>query len=70
MIGEECGVCACIMKNKEMNMASILHTLLNELQHRGQTSSGIAVFSPEAKKKLKSSIKAGKNSCQRGKDSF
>ena len=62
-VGEECGVVACVLKEdfaETFNVAEILNNLLGELQHRGQTSSGIATFSKHNKKLLKTLKEAGK----------
>lgn len=61
MVGEECGVCACVLKKNNFNiLPQILYILLNELQHRGQTSSGLAVYSHDSRKRLKSCSEVGK----------
>jgi amidophosphoribosyltransferase len=58
--GEECGVVAVFLKNQSINLPSVLQTMLLEVQHRGQTSSGFAVYSKEARRRLKSYCDAGK----------
>ena len=58
--GEECGVVAVFLKNPKINLPSILQTMLLELQHRGQTSSGFAVYSKESRRRLRSYCDVGK----------
>lgn len=58
--GEECGVVGIFLKNNKLNLPSLIQSMLLELQHRGQTSSGFAVYSRDAKRRLKSYSDAGK----------
>ena len=59
-VGEECGVVACVLKKKNVKISSVIHTLLSELQHRGQTSAGMAVYSPSSLKPIMSLKEVGK----------
>ena len=59
-VREECGVVACVLKKESLNIAALLSSMLSELQHRGQTSSGIATFSKENKNPLKTLKESGK----------
>lgn len=64
-VKEECGVAAVYLKKNsrffgEERVSNFLYNILLQLQHRGQTSSGVAVFSPSSRKRLKSSKEAGK----------
>jgi len=59
-VGEECGVVACVLKKESLNIAALLSSMLSELQHRGQTSSGIATYSKQNKKPLKTLKESGK----------
>lgn len=58
--GEECGVVACVLKKKNIRISSVIYNLLSELQHRGQTSAGMTVFSPKSQKPLNSLKDVGK----------
>ena len=58
-VGEECGVVACVLKKKNIKISSVIYNLLSELQHRGQTSAGMTIFSLHSQKPLKSLKKVG-----------
>lgn len=63
--GEECGVAAVSIKKssilaQEEQVSYILYNILSQLQHRGQTSSGIAVFSLNSRKRMKSAKAVGR----------
>ncbi len=58
--GEECGVVACVLKNKSVKISSVIYSLLCELQHRGQTSCGMTVYSPNNNRQMKSLKGVGK----------
>lgn len=59
-MGEECGVVACVLKDKSVKLSAVVYNLLSELQHRGQTSSGIAMYSADGCKLLRSRCCVGK----------
>jgi amidophosphoribosyltransferase len=53
-VGEECWVVVCVLKKKNIKISLVIYNLFSELQHRGQTSAGMTVFSPRSQKLLKS----------------
>ena len=57
---EECGVVVCVSKNKDLRVSSVIYNLLSELQHRGQTSAGMTVYSSGFQKRLKSLKSVGR----------
>lgn len=63
-VKEECGVAAVVIKKKsplyEGEAAPyIIYNLISQLQHRGQTSSGIAIYSDSSSKKLRTCKEGG-----------
>ncbi|MCK5449232.1 amidophosphoribosyltransferase [Candidatus Pacearchaeota archaeon] len=59
-VKEECGVIACVLKTKTIPISSVIYNLLSELQHRGQTSAGMTIFSPDFQNRLRSLKSVGK----------
>lgn len=59
-IKEECGVVAVCLKNPYINLPLVIQNMLLEVQHRGQTSAGFAVYSKDARRRLRSYSDVGK----------